>query len=98
LTMYFTDVAPTAEDLAQHVTEAVHPALKSLCAQLETVEWSKPAIAVVIKETLTKHGLKMPQLAHAVRVLVCGRGQTPSLDTVLELFTRETVLARLQNH
>ena len=38
----------------------------------------------------------MPQLAHAVRVLVCGRAQTPSLDAVLALFPRETVLARLR--
>jgi glutamyl-tRNA synthetase len=37
----------------------------------------------------------MPQLAHAVRVLVCGRSQTPSIDAVLELFARELVLARL---
>ena len=39
----------------------------------------------------------MPQLAHAVRVLVCGRSQTPSLDAVLELFTREQVLWRLRS-
>ena len=38
----------------------------------------------------------MAQLAHAVRVLVCGRAQTPSVDAVLELFARDTVLARLQ--
>jgi len=42
------------------------------------------------------HALKMPQLAHAVRVLVCGRAQTPSVDAVLELFARDDVLARLQ--
>jgi glutamyl-tRNA synthetase len=38
----------------------------------------------------------MPQLAPAVRVLVCGRSQTPSLDAVLEVFERETVLRRLR--
>jgi glutamyl-tRNA synthetase len=38
----------------------------------------------------------MPQLAHAVRVLVCGRAQTPSIDAVLALFPRQTVRARLQ--
>jgi glutamyl-tRNA synthetase len=30
-------------------------------------------------------GLKMPQLAMPVRVLVMGTAQTPSLDAVLEL-------------
>ena len=64
--------------------------------KLGVAEWTKAAISGAIKETLTAHGLKMPQLAHAVRVLVCGRAQTPSLDAVLELFTRETVQARLR--
>jgi glutamyl-tRNA synthetase len=38
----------------------------------------------------------MPQLAPALRVLVCGRTQTPSIDAVLALFPRETVLQRLR--
>jgi len=97
LQMYVADVAPSAEDLATHVTEAVKPALATLRNKLAGIEWNKGAIAAAIKETLGAHGLKMPMLAHAVRVLVCGRAQTPSLDAVLELFAQEKVLARLQN-
>ena len=97
LAMYFTDVVPAAEDIAAHVTEAVKPALQTLRGKLETAEWTRPDLAAAIKETLAAHGLKMPQLAHAVRVLVCGRAQTPSLDAVLELFSRDLVLARLQS-
>ncbi|NKI93490.1 glutamate--tRNA ligase [Rhizobacter sp. SG703] len=97
LQMYFADVAPSAEDLAAHVTDAVRPALATLRDKFAALsEWSKPAIAAAIKETLAAHGLKMPQLAHAVRVLVCGRAQTPSVDAVLELFAREKILERLQ--
>ena len=94
--MYFAAVSPTADDLAAHVTDAVKPAIPTLRGKLEAVEWAKPAIAAAIKETLAAHSLKMPQLAHAVRVLVCGRAQTPSLDAVLELFPKDTVLSRLQ--
>ncbi len=94
--MYFVDVHASAEDLATHVTQAVQPVLVTLGDKLAAAEWSRAAISQAIKETLAAHGLKMPVLAHAVRVLVCGRAQTPSLDAVLELFTRETVLARLQ--
>ena len=98
LQMYFADVVPSAEDLAAHVTDAVKPALATLRDKLAAVsEWTKPAIAAAIKETLAAHGLKMPQLAHAVRVLVCGRAQTPSVDAVLELFARQKILERLQN-
>lgn len=96
LAMYFADVSPTAEDLSAHLTDVVRPALRTLRGALEATPWSKAAIAAAIKETLAAHQLKMPQLAHAVRVLVCGRAQTPSIDAVLELFPRETVLARLQ--
>ena len=94
--MYFVDVHASAEDLAAHVTDTVRPALTTLGAKLESVEWSRAEIGQAIKETLAAHGLKMPVLAHAARVLVCGRAQTPSLDAVLELFARETVLLRLQ--
>lgn len=96
LAMYFLDVDPGEEDLAAHVTEAVKPALQALRDRLAGIEWSKLAISAAIKDIITAHGIKMPQLAHAVRVLVCGRAQTPSIDAVLELFPREVVIARLQ--
>ncbi len=96
LAMYFAPVSPSAEDVAAHVTDAVRPALRTLSRGLAGIEWNKVAIAAAIKETLAAHGLKMPQLAHAVRVLVCGRAQTPSIDAVLELFARDVVVARLQ--
>jgi len=96
LAMYFADVSPTAEDLAAHVTEAVKPALATLCDKLASIEWTKAAINAAIKETIAAHGLKMPQLAHAVRVKVCGRAQTPSIDAVLELFSKELVIERLR--
>ena len=96
LQMYFTDVRPSAEDMATHVNEAARPALVALRDRLAGVAWDKASIAAAIKDTLTAHQLKMPQLAPALRVLVCGRAQTPSIDAVLALFARETVLDRLK--
>ncbi|PPE67745.1 glutamate--tRNA ligase [Caldimonas caldifontis] len=96
LAMYFAPVQPGAEDQAAHITEAVKPALRTLRDKLATVAWEKVAIQQAIKESIGAHGLKMPQLAIPVRVLVCGRAQTPSIDAVLELFDRQTVIDRLQ--
>jgi glutamyl-tRNA synthetase len=59
------------------------------------LRWDKAAIAGCIKQVLTECGLKMPQLAMAVRVLLLGTSQTPSLDAVIELFLRDVVIARL---
>ena len=97
LAMYFAAVKPSAEDLTAHVRDELRPALLTLCGKLAAADWGKPGISVAIKETLAAHALKMPQLAPAVRVLVCGRAQTPSIDAVLELFSCQTVLSRLQN-
>ena len=93
---FYTDVQPLAEDLAKHVTDAVRPAIATLAAKLAGVDWEAPAIATAIKETLAQHGLKMPQLAMPVRVLVMGTPQTPSLDQVLALHNRQIVLQHLQ--
>jgi glutamyl-tRNA synthetase len=96
LAMYYADVQPAPADVAAVVTEAVRPALGTLRDALASIEtWDKASIAAAIKRTLAQHALKMPQLATAIRVLVCGRMQTPSIDAVLERFARETVLARL---
>jgi len=94
--MLFVPVQASADDLAAHVTDAVKSALLALRDKLTTVAWDKGSIAAALKETLAAHQMKMPQLAPAVRVLVCGRAQTPSIDAVLTLFARQTVLERLQ--
>ncbi len=95
--MLFVAVQPKDEELAQHVTEAIKPALRGLRERLTSVAWDKASIAAAMKEALAVHQVKMGQLAPAVRVLVCGRAQTPSIDAVLALFTREAVLTRLQH-
>ena len=94
---FYVDVAPSAEDLAQHVTDVVRPALATLADKLAACEWEKAAIATAMKEALAAHGLKMPQLAMPVRVLVMGTPQTPSLDAVLALQSREKILGKLKN-
>ncbi len=96
LSMYFAAVTPSAEELAAHVTDTIKPALTALADKFAGIEWHKAAIQAAIKEVIGAHALKMPQLAIPVRVLVCGRAQTPSLDAVLELFSKEKVIERLR--
>ncbi len=97
--MLFVPVTPPEAELAAHVTEAVKPGLRTLRDRLadEATPWDKAGLAAAMKAALADSGLKMPQLAPAVRVLVCGRSQTPSIDAVLALFPRDKVLAALQH-
>ena len=94
---YYTDVMVKDEDRAQHLTDAIRPAVASLAGKLASCNWDKASIGAAIKEVIAEQGVKMPQLAMPVRVLTMGTPQTPSLDAVLELHDRKKILARLQN-
>ena len=69
--------------------------LRTLKARLATVPWQRAALGDTLKDVAKASALKMPQLAMPLRRIVTGRTQTPSIDAVLELLGRETVLARL---
>ena len=99
LAMYFAPVVVPSDELAGHMSEAVRLALASLRASLASLDtsadWDKAHMALALKAALAEHGLKMPQLAIPLRLLVCGRAQTPSVDAVLALFDRSELLARM---
>ncbi len=94
---FYRPVEPDPEERAKYVVDGVRPAIGMLARMLEGCPWNKAAIGEAVKEVLRAIGMKMPQLAMPVRVLVMGTAQTPSLDAVLELCDRETVLERLRS-
>jgi len=98
LFMYVSDVNPPSEELQARLNEANRPAIAALASRLEQLDtWEAPSIAQSLKDTLTEFGLKMPLVAIPVRLLVCGRAQTPSVDAVLALFEQKIVVQRLRN-
>jgi glutamyl-tRNA synthetase len=96
--LFYRYVAPSAASVAEMVNEKTRPALRMLEARLAQTPWDRKSIGAAISAVLKATGLKMPELAMPVRLLVTGRTQTPSLDAVLELVGREAVLARLAHH
>jgi len=97
--LFYAEPRPHADLLEEHLTEKVLPAMRMLKARLgELVAWDKAALSGAIKQVLAANGLKMPQLAMPLRLVLTGQLQTPSIDAVLELLGRETVLARLAHH
>jgi len=98
-TLFYLEPHPDPGLLEEHLSDASRPALRTLKARLaELARWDRASIGAALKAALASSGLKMPQLAMPLRVLVTGRTQTPSVDAVLELLGRETVLARLSHH
>ena len=96
LAMYFAPVMPSEADRTQHLSDTIKPALAALATRLDSAAWEKAAINQALKDTLAEFKLKMPQLAMPLRVAVCGRAQTPSVDAVLALFDKKVVINRLQ--
>ena len=93
---YFADVQPDAAEMEKHVSDAARPAIAALREKLAALpEWTAPAISEAFSKTLEEHQLKMPNLAMPVRLLAIGQARAPSVDAVLALHTRDTVLARL---
>ena len=96
--LFYRYESPPPAKVAEMVTDRVRPALEMLAAKLADCGWDRKSLSATVGGVLKASGLKMPELAMPVRLLVTGRAQTPSLDAVLELLGRETVLARLARH
>ncbi len=94
--LFYGPHAVDAALLKQHVAGPALAALRSFADGAATVEWNRQALSALIKQIVAEAGLKMPQVAVPLRVAVTGRVQTPSIDAVLELVGRDTVLQRLE--
>ena len=80
---------------AEHLGPAAVAALKQLATALADCPWEAPALGKAVKETAAAAGLKMPQLAIPLRVVLLGQPQSPSIDAVLAVMGRDAVLSRL---
>ncbi len=94
--LFYRTPQPDPALVAQHLTDAVKPALAQFAERCTTVDWSREALGAMIKEVLAAHGLKMPQIAMPLRLALTGQLQTPAIDAVIALFGRETVLTRVK--
>ncbi|MGE0072751.1 MAG: glutamate--tRNA ligase, partial [Thiomonas sp.] len=95
--LFYRPEQADAAVLARHLTAQGKAAVSDLLARLATLpQWSRDDIHTAFKAVLKHHGLKMPQLAMPVRLMVTGREHTPAVDAVLALLGRDATLQRLQ--
>jgi glutamyl-tRNA synthetase len=92
---FYTRVEPEASLVAQHVTAATRAALTDVVAAMRNVDWTREAIAALLKDVATRHRLKAGQVMMPLRVLVAGTTQTPAIDAVLVLLGRSVVQERV---
>ena len=93
--LFYREPKPDPALVTQHITDAAKAAMRQFADAAKGIEWTKEAIAALMKQVLADHGMKMPQLAMPLRLAVTGQLQTPSVDAVLQLFGRDVVLQRV---
>ncbi len=91
-----TPAAPDAELVAKHITPEARQAMVDFWQRSQTIDWTGAQIGAIIKDTLASHGMKMPQLAIPLRLIVAGTPQTPAIDAVLALLGRKRMGERLR--
>jgi glutamyl-tRNA synthetase len=71
--------------------------LAQLILNWETLaEWSAPEILTSIKQLCTQADLKLPDLAHPIRLALLGQTASPSIAELLAIFPKTEVIARIQ--
>jgi glutamyl-tRNA synthetase len=95
----YTLLEPSRELMEKHVTQNRLPALRDLRNRLVHLgNWDRGDISAAMKAVVKEHGLKMPDVAMPMRVLVKGKEETPSVDALLEVLGRDKVIDRLSTH
>ena len=92
---FFIYQQPSDELKTQYLGIETGALIEDLKKIFAVTEWNRQAIHDAIKVIASAHNLKLPKVAMPLRVMITGRTQTPSIDSVLELIGKEEVLKRI---
>jgi glutamyl-tRNA synthetase len=95
---YFQDPRPYEEKAAQKfLTAKIRPVLGTLSTRLAALpDWTEDSVNQCFKEMQQETGLKMKEIAQAVRLALTGRTASPGLFEIMEILGLEEVQRRLQ--
>jgi glutamyl-tRNA synthetase len=94
---YFQDPRPYEEKAAKKfLTAKIKPVLEILDNRLAALpEWTEETVNQGFKELQQESGLKMKEIAQAVRLALTGRTASPGLFEIMEILGREEFRRRL---
>ena len=90
------DTQANQKDLGKRAVPGSIDALESFANGLSGLNWQAQAISTAVKQSVSDHGIKMPQFGVPLRVLVFGRSQTPAIEQVLEQLPVQVVEQRIR--
>ena len=95
IAMFYLEPPAASDQLAEKMLPGVAQAIEKFAASLPEA-WDAASLSAALKTTLTEAGLKMPQVAMPLRLILMGRLETPSIDKVMALLGRDCVMRRIQ--
>lgn len=89
-------IEPDTKSKALLEKEGNQQILKNIKPEFEKIQdWTTENLAVMFKEFLATHGLKMPNIGPLIRACVAGVTNTPDLASVLAILGKEKTLERI---
>jgi glutamyl-tRNA synthetase len=92
--MFYIEPPLKSAELDEKMPPAAKALVESFLANLPQV-WDPASLSAAMKSVLTQGAAKMPQLAMPLRLMLMGRTDTPSIDKVMAVLGRETVVRRI---
>ena len=83
-------------DVEKHITSEIKPVMEALYHKLKETTWTVEHIQAVISGAVKENSLKFPKVAMPLRVMLAGIAQSPSIDQVMAILGKETVLDRMK--
>lgn len=93
--MFYVEPPHQSEQLSQHLGVGIREAIELFVSSLPA-EWTAGALSTSLKGALAQSGLKMPQLAMPLRLMLMGRLDTPSIDKVMAVLGKDCVVRRIR--
>ena len=95
---YFEGPGPYDEKAAQKfLTAQIKPVLETISTRLAGLAvWTEEGVNLIFKEIQEETGLKMKEIAQAVRLAFTGRTASPGLFEIMEILGPEEVQRRLK--
>ena len=95
VSMFYLEPPRQSPELAEKMQPAVAQAMTSFLGALPE-KWDASSLSATMKSVLSASGLKMPQLAMPLRLMLMGRTDTPSIDKVMAVLGRDCVIRRIR--
>jgi glutamyl-tRNA synthetase len=97
--IFYREPNPSLSEIKESLTEQVRPALVALTNRFSSIEdWNDQTVTSAVNAIVAEGGLKLPQIAMPLRLMVFGEKQTPNIGPSLAAQGKKSVVERLRKY